>query len=131
MQLRVFTAAIIYLASYLPLSVILLFQDLNIDRLGGTIRNPFEATGAPRSDLSLQHPFQAIGAVLACALAFGVAMVALALARPKRTIVIKASKHVPADLMNYVLPYVVALMGLEYKDWGKLLGFLVFFCGFS
>lgn len=29
--------------------------------------------------------------------------------------------------MNYVLPYIVAFMGLDYKDVGKLLGFLIFF----
>jgi hypothetical protein len=127
MQLRVFTAAIIYVASYLPLSVILLCQDLNFDRPGGALCNPFATGVAPRCGLSLHHPLQAISVVLVCALALGAAMVALALARPKREIVIKASKHVPADLMNYVLPYVVAFMGLEYKDSGKLLGFLVFF----
>lgn len=29
--------------------------------------------------------------------------------------------------MNYVLPYVVSFMGIDYKDPAKLLGFVVFF----
>lgn len=127
MQLRVLTAAIVYLGSYLPLSVILLCQDLSFDRLSDAFFKRSVASTGWRWVLSLNHPLQAVGAVLACVLAFGVTMLALALVRPKRKIVIKDSKHVPADLMNYVLPYVVAFMRLDYKDSGKLLGFLVFF----
>lgn len=127
MQLRLLTASIIYMASYLPLSVILLCQDLRLDRLGGTICNPFAAQAAPACTLPLEHPWPAIGAVVACAVAFALAVLALGLADPKRKIIIKESKHVPADLMNYVLPYVVAFMGLDYKDAGKMLGFGIFF----
>jgi hypothetical protein len=127
MELRLLPAATIYLASYLPLSVILLCQDLSFEHLSGALCYPFAAGAFSKCELPLEHPVQAIGAVLACTLAFALAVVALGLARPKRKIVIKESKHAPADLMNYVLPYVVAFMGLDYKDPGKLLGFLVFF----
>jgi hypothetical protein len=125
MQFRVLAAGIIFLASYLPLSVILLFQDLSFDRPVDPLCNPVAA--GPQCTLPLDHPLQAIGAVLGCAVALGVTILLLALVQPKRKIVIKESKHVPADLMNYVLPYIVALMGLDYKDIGKLLGFLIFF----
>jgi hypothetical protein len=127
MKLRFWAAAVIYLASYLPLSVILLCQDLNLDRLGGGLCNPFAARAAVRCQVPLDHPIVATGAVLICALALGVALLTLRLVQPKQKIVIKESKAVPADLMNYVLPYVVSFMGLDYKDGGKLLGFGVFF----
>jgi hypothetical protein len=127
MQLRLPAALTIFLASYLPLSVILLCQDLSFERLGRGLCNPFAAGAAPWCELPFDHPVAAIGAVLACLLAFALVVAALKLARPKQKIVIKESKHVPADLMNYVLPYIVAFMGLDYKDYGKLLGFLVFF----
>ena len=44
---------------------------------------------------------------------------------PQRVTVVE-SKHVPADLINYVIPYVVSFVSLEYKDPSKLLGFGVF-----
>ena len=127
MQLRLLTAATIYLASYLPLSVILLCQDISFEHLGGALCNPFAVDATTSCTLPLDYPVKAIGATVVCTLALALAIVALALASPKRKIVIKEAKHVPADLMNYVLPYVVAFMGLDYKDSGKLLGFLVFF----
>jgi hypothetical protein len=127
MKLRFWAAAVIYLASYLPLSVILLCQDMNLDRLESGLCNPFAASAAGRCQVSLDHPIAAIGAVLICALALGVALLTLQLVEPKQKVLIKDSKAVPADLMNYVLPYVVSFMGLDYKDGGKLLGFGVFF----
>ena len=36
------------------------------------------------------------------------------------------SKHVPADLINYVIPYVVSFMSLDYEQTPKLFGFAVF-----
>lgn len=32
----------------------------------------------------------------------------------------------PADLMNYVLPYVVSFMSLDYSETSKFLGFFIF-----
>jgi hypothetical protein len=45
---------------------------------------------------------------------------------PQRVTVVE-SKHVPADLINYVIPYVVSFVSLEYKDPSKLLGFGILF----
>jgi hypothetical protein len=35
-------------------------------------------------------------------------------------------KYVPADLMNYTLPYVVSFMSIEYQDTGKFIGLIIF-----
>jgi hypothetical protein len=127
MQLRPTTSVILYLGSYLPLSVILLVQDVRFERVGIRLCNPLIPDPSSKCELPLDHPTRAIGALIACVVAFAVALVALRLASPKRKIVIKESEHIPADLMNYTLPYVVAFMGLDYKDLSKLFGFLVFF----
>ncbi len=124
MQLRFLPAIIIYLVSYLPLSLILLCQDFVFDDMKHHVCNPL---ADPQCELPFAHPWAAIGTVVACALALGLTIGALALVQLKRKICIKDAKHVPADLMNYSLPYIVSFMGLYYTDTGKLLGFPVFF----
>jgi hypothetical protein len=36
------------------------------------------------------------------------------------------SKHIPADLINYVFPYIVAFIALDFSSVTKLMGFFVF-----
>lgn len=124
MRLRFVAALAIYLASYLPLSIILLVQDLQFDRITAVICDPLDLGGCA---VPLGHPILAVAAVGVCAVAMGLTLLVLRLLRVGQPIVIRESKHVPADLMNYTLPYVVSLIGLDYKDPAKLLGFLVFF----
>ncbi len=126
MQLRFLAALAVYFASYLPLSVILLVQDLKFDRIGGAFCNPF-TTPSQQCKIPLDHPVAAAAAVAVCAAALAWTLITLHLVSPGQSITIKEAKHVPADLMNYTLPYVVSLIGLDYKDPAKLLGFLVFF----
>jgi len=126
MQLRAPVAMIVYLASYLPLSVILLCQDLDFAALSRPVCSAVLLAHSS-CEIPLQHAGYAIGAVILCGACFAVTLFTLVLVRPKQQILIKEAKHVPADLMNYVLPYVVSFMGLDYKDVGKLIGFLVFF----
>ena len=47
--------------------------------------------------------------------------------RGNQRVRVTESKHVPADLINYVIPYVLSFMGLDYGDSAKMLGFAVFF----
>jgi hypothetical protein len=44
---------------------------------------------------------------------------------PQR-ISIKESKQIPTDLINYVVPYVVSFMSIEYGQLNKVLGFMLF-----
>jgi hypothetical protein len=126
MQLRTPIAVVIYLASYLPLSVILLTQDL----ASGALSRPFCRDWlhfAARCEVPLRHPILAAGVVAVCTACFLFSLFTLWLVKPKNQVLVKEARHVPADLMNYVLPYVVSFMSLDYNEPAKFLGFLVFF----
>jgi hypothetical protein len=126
MQPRLAVAIPIFLASYLPLSIILLFQDLDVSVLArGVCRDPWRRALA--CDLPFQRPWASLSAVALCLACLVLSLAALAVLKPKHEVKILSSKHVAADLMNYTLPYVVAFTTLDYIDLGKLLGFLVFF----
>jgi hypothetical protein len=53
-------------------------------------------------------------------------LITLAFSKPKHEIVIREAKYVPADLMNYTLPYVVAFMSIDYQDMEKFSGLVIF-----
>ena len=125
MQPRVPVAALIFLASYLPLAMILALQDLDLTVLKQPICRDWshvsESCVAP-----LKHPGMAMTPVVACLVCLLVTVFALTKVQPRTPIVIKSVKHVPADLMNYTLPYIVAFMSLDYSDLAKLAGFAAF-----
>lgn len=125
MQPRVSVAALIFLASYLPLAMILALQDLDLTILKQPICRNWghlsESCASP-----LQHPGMAVTPVVVCLLCLLVAVFALTRVQPRTPIVIKSAKHVPADLMNYTLPYIVTFMSLDYSDLAKLAGFAAF-----
>jgi hypothetical protein len=125
MKLRVMAAACIFLGSYLPLSLILLAQNYDY----AYAHAPFcwdifrSRSGCV---LPLKNPSFALGIFLICLGCFAVTLAALKLARTKRSIVVVECKHVPAELMNYVIPYVVSFMSIDYQDVGKFVGLLIF-----
>lgn len=126
MQLRIFSAFVIYLGSYLPLSVILFAQDLDAKRFA--LRLCTDLRSFPtRCELPLTHPVTASIVVLTCFICFALTLFVLSNTRVTQPIQIRESKHIPADLMNYILPYIVAFMTLSYDDVPKLVGFVVFF----
>lgn len=47
--------------------------------------------------------------------------------RPSHRIKVAEAKHIPADLINYAMPYIVSFMGLDFSSPSKLIGFAVFF----
>ncbi|WP_288407886.1 hypothetical protein [uncultured Herbaspirillum sp.] len=79
-----------------------------------------------RCSLPLKHPLLAIGMFTLCLACIGLTLYALKITNPKKEITIVESKHIPADLMNYVLPYVVSFMSLDYQEANKFFGFLIF-----
>jgi hypothetical protein len=50
----------------------------------------------------------------------------LRLADPKTPIKVKEAKYIPAELMNYTLPYVVSFMTFDYQETGKFIGLIIF-----
>lgn len=125
MQLRALFAVAIYLGSYLPLSVILLAQDLDV----GIVKRgicPAAAMATLQCDNPLKNPAWSLSAVAICAAGMLATFVALRYLRTPHLVKVTESKHIPADLINYVIPYVVSFISLEYDQPTKLIGFGVF-----
>jgi len=126
MQLRNWSAFALYLGSYVPLSLILLAQDLD-ERLAGNglcVPHVWRTSGCA---VPLNHPWWSVGAVAVSLLCLAITLRTLAAVRGNQRVRVLESKHVPADLINYVIPYVLSFMGLDYGDPAKMLGFAVFF----
>jgi len=124
MKPRVITALIIFFGSYLPLSVILLV--LNFDSKlakGNVCFNIHETICA----LPFKTPILAIGIFFLCLICFLFTIFTLSLVRDSdHPIDIEESKHIPSELMSYVLPYVVSFMTIDYQETSKLIGILIF-----
>jgi len=123
MQFRILTAIVVFAGSYLPLSLILLVQNLDLTALD---RGMCATPGWNGCEFPFHNPVLAIGLFLATLICFAVTLVALKAIRPNQDITVTEADYVPTDLMNYTLPYVVSFMGIDYHDTAKLLGFLVF-----
>ena len=124
MQLRLYASAIIFVGSYFPLSLILLVQDINYSvlinaqHLGDMEGKYFAAL--------LQNPKISITITLFSFGCFVVSMVALRLAKPEPSITVTDVEYIPADLMNYTLPYVVSFISFSFQETGKFFGMLIF-----
>lgn len=125
MQTRILVALLIYLGSYLPLSMILLVQDFTMGSTAQSLCSDWK-NFASQCELPLKHPLLALGFFTLCLISLLISLGTIWLATPKRKIIVEECKHVPADLMNYVLPYVVSFMSLDYQETGKFLGFFIF-----
>jgi hypothetical protein len=126
MQLRKTAALVVYLGSYLPLSLILLAQDIDLT----TLRRGFCGLRPMLScacTIPLKHAIVALLAVAISATCFAISVVVLRLLPTPRRLVVTESKHVPADLINYVIPYILSFISLDYGDPSKFIGFVIFF----
>lgn len=123
MQLRILIAFVIFIGSYLPLSLILLAQNYDYSFVSQPVCWAFWKESC---SLPFKNPAFAVGIFAACVVCFLVTVLALAVVKPKHEIVIRKAKYVPADLMNYTLPYVVSFMSIDYQETGKFIGFLIF-----
>ena len=125
MELRLVFAAAIFLGSYLPLSIILLVQDLKVE----LISRPFCST-LSRMSSECELPFNnsglAIGFVLCCMVCFLTTIFVIWCKQEPQSITIIESKQIPTDLINYVVPYIVSFMSLEYSLLTKVMGFALF-----
>ncbi|AZE63367.1 MULTISPECIES: hypothetical protein [Pseudomonas] len=125
MELRLVFAAAIFLGSYLPLSIILLVQDLKVE----LISRPFCST-LSRMSSECELPFNnsglAIGFVLCCLVCFLTTIFVIWCKQEPQSITIIESKQIPTDLINYVVPYIVSFMSLEYSLLTKVMGFALF-----
>ncbi|WP_200957524.1 hypothetical protein [Methylobacterium sp. Leaf94] len=125
MQLRILFAVAIYLGSYLPLSVILLAQDVDVEAMKRGIC-PLASMAAMECASPLKNPVWSLSAVVICAVGMLATFLALRRLPTPHSVKVTESKHIPADLINYVIPYVVSFISLEYDQPTKLIGFGVF-----
>jgi hypothetical protein len=125
MQLRKPFALAIYLGSYLPLGLILLAQDLDVDAMARGIC-PVRSMIALNCASPLKNTPVSISFALACVVGLLATLFALRELPTRQRVKVTESKHVPADLIAYVIPYAVSFVGLDLKDIPKLIGFAVF-----
>lgn len=125
MQLRILIAAAIYLGSYLPLSLILLAQDLDLEAVKRGVC-PVGSMVTLSCTSPLKNPSWSLAAFAICLVGMAVTFVALRIVRTPQRVKVTESKHIPADLINYVIPYVVSFISLDFEQGTKLIGFAVF-----
>jgi hypothetical protein len=123
MQFRILTAAVVFLGSYLPLSLILLAQSLEYDKLDGAF---CWNLGAASCELPLRSPIFSVVMVIVTLSCLMITILALHLIRPSQAVNVSTVKYIPSDLMNYTLPYIVSFMSIDYQDIGKFVGLSVF-----
>lgn len=123
MQFRWLVGLIVFLGSYLPLSVILLAQDFDFSALQ---RDACWSIAEVTCDLPLQNPWFSAGTFITCLICFFVTLGSLRTVRAKLPIRISSAQHIPAELMSYTLPYVVSFMSMNYRETGQFVGLLIF-----
>lgn len=122
MKIRLLPAVFLFLASYFPLSLILLLQDVSEESWKSNLCFSIENCVLPE----LMNPVRSLGFFTVCVLSLIVFSIAMGLMPADHDLVVKEAQPAPNDLINYVFPYVVSFMGLDLASTGKLLGFLVF-----
>lgn len=124
MKIRLFFAFMIFMSSYLPLSIILLVKNFK----NSSLQQPLciDLKGLNNCELPFNAPFFTIGMTIFCFVSLILLIITMKLVRPTQKIKILAAKHVPSDIMNYSLPYVVSFMGINYQEPKDFVGFLIF-----
>ena len=123
MQLRIIPSLLIFIGSYLPLSLILLAQDVDYSTvIGETGKLTLDAICSS----TLKNPSFSLSILFICLICFIVSLGVLKVITPKRFIRIKEAKYIPTELINYTLPYVVAFMSFDYQETGKFVGLMIF-----
>lgn len=125
MKPRLFASIVLFVGSYLPLSLILLAQDFRFNMLKGRLCWPFgdENTGC---ELPFRNSEYSITIFLICLACFLITLIALQSVKSKTPINVREAKYIPAELMSYTLPYIVSFMSLDYQETGKFVGILIF-----
>jgi hypothetical protein len=126
MQLRTSSAFALYVGSYLPLGLVLFVQDVDPVAVRREFCPPLAWFGEG-CVVPLMHPWWAVGTVaigIACLILTTLTLRAIGTTRQLK---VAEAKHIPADLINYAIPYIVSFMGLDFGSPTKLLGFGVFF----
>ncbi|MEQ8406531.1 MAG: hypothetical protein RKE49_15675 [Oceanicaulis sp.] len=123
MNIKLIPSLVMFLGSYLPLSVILLMQDFRFEFLDD---NFCRLTEIQNCHMPFDHPWVSIGMVAICSICFSSFWILISNHRLNEDIILNRFEVVQPELLNYTLPYVVAFINLDYSDHSAFLGFLVF-----
>ena len=123
MEFRLIPAIIVFLGSYLPLSIILLAQNFDYKSINSKICNPLTSTDCL---VPFASPIATISFALICTICMIFTLFVLSTAKPNKQISISNFEYIPTDLMNYTLPYVVSFMNVDFSNLGNFIGFIVF-----
>lgn len=123
MEFRIAPAAIVFLGSYLPLSIILVAQNFHYSALRSQFCDPIYGSNCA---LPFENAAATLGFAIICLLCMVFTIFVLSAVKPKHDIVITNFEYIPSDLMNYTLPYVVSFMNLNLGSIGNFFGFAVF-----
>ncbi|QJQ96271.1 MULTISPECIES: hypothetical protein [Halomonadaceae] len=122
MQLKTASAFLIFCGSYLPLSVILLIKDFDQEAINDPVCWQFYRKEVS-CYLPFDNPISSLGVVCFCLTCLALSLFLLKSIRCKNEVKVLEVKHVPVDLMNYVLPYIVAFITIDYSNGQDLIGY--------
>lgn len=125
MQIKLIPAALLFLGSYFPLALILAVQDVpngDWDRPICRSMQFWRFCEIPQ----VAHPAMAYTFVTVSGLSLIFFLWLLRHLNGSTEMVIKESKSIPNDLINYAFPYIVSFMGVELGSIGKVIGFILF-----
>lgn len=125
MQIYILPALALFMGSYFPLAVILFFQDIEKKYFKMKLCTSLDFINECTLP-SLSNPLLSIGFLVATTLGALLFFIVLNNIDGANEIVVVEAKPIPNDLINYVFPYVVSFMGLEYSETGKVIGFFIF-----
>lgn len=125
MQIKLIPAALLFIASYFPLALILAVQDIKEEFWHQPLCR--DAQFWLKCELpQLANPRLGYASIGVCLLSLIFFLWVLRHFRGTTEMTIDECKAVPNDLINYVFPYIVSFMGVELGSTGKVLGFGLF-----
>lgn len=122
MKIKPLPAILLFLASYFPLSLILLLQDVSEASWSTPFCRSIHTCGLP----DLLNATRSLSLFGVCLISLVFFLIVMKMIPADHDLTVKEAKPAPNDLINYVFPYVVSFMGLDLGSSGKLYGFLVF-----
>jgi hypothetical protein len=125
MQIKLMPAALLFIASYFPLALILAVQDVKAAAWAQPLCG--HAKFWAQCELpALANPGLGYGCIAVTVLSLIFFLWVLRHLTGTTQMTIKESKAIPNDLINYVFPYIVSFMGVDLGSTGKMLGFGLF-----
>lgn len=122
MQFRFLPALLVFLGSYFPLALILLFQDISWSSWESATCTSWKSCHFP----IFRNPWLAFSVLGVTALCLCLTFLILRKIRYKYPIEIIEVKPIPNELINYSFPYIVSFMGVDYLSLDKISGLVIF-----